>query len=81
MRNTILALVLAAGALGAATVSSQAGGYGYGHGGYGYGYGYQQTYSYGYEPSYSYEPVCFYKTRTVYDDYGYAHYQRFKVCN
>ena len=36
MRKTVLALVLAAGALGAATTASEAG---YRHHGYGYGYG------------------------------------------
>ena len=80
MRNTILALALSAGALGAMTATSQAGGYGYGygHGGYGHGYRYQHAYS-DYQPSY-YEPVCFYKKRKVHDGYGYFHYETFKVC-
>ena len=78
MRSTILALVLSAAALGATTMTSQAGGYGhvYGHG----GYGYQQTYSYDHQPSYSYEPVCFFKKRKVHDGYGYFHFETFKVC-
>ena len=80
MRNTLLALLLAAGALGAATVSSQAGGYGHGGYGYGHGYTYQPVYSY-VQPSYSYEPVCFYKKRRVDDGYGYFHFESFKVCN
>ena len=80
MRKTLFALLLATGAVGAATATAQAG-YGYGHG-YGHGYGYQPAYSYDYgASSYSYEPVCFYKKRKVHDGYGYYHYESFKVCH
>ena len=75
MRKTILALVLAAGALGVATTASEAG---YRHHGYGYGYGdssgYQQTY---YQPRYC-QTVSF----RVWDDYSCEYVYRTKeVCS
>ncbi|MDQ0473336.1 hypothetical protein [Labrys wisconsinensis] len=75
MRKTLLALVLAAGALGAATTASEAhyrsyGGYGYG----GYNYGYQQTY---YQPSY-----CRTVSFRVWDDYSCEYVYRTKeICD
>ena len=76
MRNTLLALVLAAGALGVATTASEAH-YRYNSYGYGdsYGYGYQQTY---YQPTY----YCHTVTFQVYDEYSCQYVYRTKeVCN
>ena len=75
MRNTLLALVLAAGALGVATTASEAH---YRYGGYSYGYdnsyGYQQTY---YQPHY-----CHTVSFSVWDDYSCQYVYRTKeVCN
>ena len=76
MRNTLLALVLAAGALGVATTASQAG---YGH------HGYQQSYDY--QPSYDYQQTSsYYDCRTVsfrvWDEYSCEYVYRTKeVCN
>ena len=73
MRKTLLALVLAAGALGVATTASEAG---YRHHGYGngYGYGYQQTY---YQPRY-----CRFVSFRVWDEYSYEYvYRTKKICN
>ena len=68
MRNTIIALALAAAALTAGTSASQAG---YGH--RYHSYGYQQTY---------YQPTCHYVTFSVYDEYSCQYVYRTKqVCN
>ena len=71
MRNTLIALALAAAALTAGTSASQAhyyGGYGYNS----YSYGYQQTY---------YQPTCHYVTFQVYDSYSCQYVYRTKeVC-
>ena len=73
MRNTIIALALAAAALTAGTSASQAhyyNSYGYNSG---YGYGYQQSY---------YQPTCHYVTFSVYDEYSCQYVYRTKeVCN
>jgi hypothetical protein len=63
-RNGAFAAGAAIGLLGGALLAAPA---------YGYGYGY------GYEPAY-YEPACFWKKRRFYDDYGYVHVERVRVC-
>ena len=74
MRNTIIALALAAAALTAGTSASQAG-YGHSYGYDNYSYGYQQTY---YQPSY----YCHTVTFRVYDEYACEYVYRTKqVCN
>jgi hypothetical protein len=77
MRKTILALAIAAGALGAATAASQAGYYGGGHGyGYGGGYGYHK-------PHYRYSNYsnCHYVKKRIWSDYYYRYIYRTKrVC-
>ena len=72
MRNTLIALALAAAALTAGTSASQAG--------YGHSYGYD-NYSYGYQQTY-YQPTCHYVTFSVYDEYSCQYVYRTKqVCN
>jgi hypothetical protein len=76
MRKTLLALVLAAGALGVATTASEAHYRSYGgYGGYSYGgYGYQQTY---YQPHY-----CRTVSFRVWDDYACEYVYRTKqICD
>lgn len=76
MRKTILALTLAAGALGVASSASQAG---YGGGGYGYGGGYRGYYKPHYYRSY-YAP-CHWIKKRVWSDYYYRYiYVNKKVC-
>ena len=73
MRNTIIALALAAAALTAGTSASEAHYYGNSYGYDNYSYGYQQTY---------YQPTCHYVTFSVYDDYSCQYVYRTKeVCN
>ena len=76
MRNTIIALALAAAALTAGTSASQAG-YGHGYRSYGYdnySYGYQQTY---YQPHY-----CRTVSFRVWDDYACEYVYRTKqICD
>ena len=75
MRNTIIALALAAAALTAGTSASQAG---YGHRYHSYGY---DIYSYGYQQTY-YQPTCHYVSFQVYDEYSCQYVYRTKqVCN
>ena len=77
MRKTILALVLAAGALGVATTASEAG---YGHHGYGYGYG--NSYDYGYQQTYYQPRYCRTVSFRVWDDYSCEYVYRTKeICN
>ena len=77
MRKTILALVLAAGAMGVATTASEAGyrnhGYSNSYTYYQPSYDYQPTYSYSYsyEPSYSYQPTYRYRRSYNYSYGGY----------
>ena len=61
MRNTLIALFLAASALGAASTGASAG-YGHGHG-YGYSYDYQPSYQPSYEPTY--QVSTYYSCNTV----------------
>ena len=75
MRNTLIALALAAAALTAGTSASQAG---YGHRYHSYGY---DNYSYGYQQTY-YQPTCHYVSFQVYDEYSCQYVYRTKqVCN
>jgi len=76
MRKTILALVLAAGALGAATTASEA------HYRYNSGYGYDSGYSYGYQQTYYQPHYCHTVSFQVYDEYSCEYVYRTKeVCN
>jgi hypothetical protein len=77
MRKTLLALAIAAGALGAATTASQAGYYGGGHGYY------KPHYKPYYKPYYRYSGYsnCHYVKKRFWSDYHYRYIYRTKrVC-
>ena len=76
MRNTLIALALAAAALTAGTSASQA------HYYHSYGYNSGYSYNYGYQPTYYRTSYCHYVTYQVYDAYSCEYVtQTRQICN